>query len=66
VQYVAVSVKRSKTQTVRGTPVMKVNIATGISTGEVFVSDAAVPKDGDKIKLGGDSTLYFAITGDKL
>ena len=45
---------------------MKVNIATGISTGEVFVSDAAVPKDGDKIKLGGDSTLYFAITGDKL
>ena len=66
VQYVAVPVKRSKKQTKRGTPLMKVNIATGISTGEVFVAEEGGPKDGDKFNLGGDSTLYLALTGDKL
>jgi hypothetical protein len=66
VQYVAVPVKRNKSQTGRGASVMKVNVATGVSTGEVFVSEDAGPKDGDKIKLGGDSTLFFATTGDKL
>lgn len=66
VQYVAVPVKRSKGQKEGGTHVMKVNVATGVSTGEVFVADKGEPKSGDKLKLGGDSTLYLALTGDKL
>ncbi len=66
VQYVAVPVKRSKTQTKSGTPLMKVNVATGVSTGEVFVAESEGPKDGESFKLGGDATLYLALTGDKL
>ena len=66
VQYVAVPVKRSKTQKESGTPVMKVNVATGVSTGEIFIAAEGGPKNGDKLKLGGDSTLYLALTGDKL
>lgn len=66
VQYLAVPVKPSKTQKERGTPVMKVNIATGVSTDEVFVKDEGGYKPGEKVKLGGDYTLYFATTGDKI
>ena len=66
VQYVAVPVKRSKAQTKSGTPLMKVNVDTGVSTGEVFVSESDGPKNGEKFDLGGDSTLYLALTGDKL
>ncbi len=44
VQYVAVPVKRSKAQTKRGTPLMKVNVDTGVSTGEVFVAEEGGPK----------------------
>lgn len=66
VQYVAVPVKRSKAQKKSGTPLMKVNVDTGVSTGEVFVAESNDPKDGENFKLGGDSTLYLALTGDKL
>ena len=66
VQYVAVPVKRSEAQTKPGTALMKVNVDTGVSTGEVFVAEEGNPKDGEKLKLGGDSTIYLALTGDKL
>lgn len=66
VKYVAVPVTRTKAQVGRGTPVMKVNVTTGLSTGEVFTPQQGAPKDGEKIQLGGDSTLYFATSGDKL
>ncbi|MGJ8642340.1 MAG: hypothetical protein ACSHX9_02940 [Luteolibacter sp.] len=66
VKYVAVPVKRSSTQKKSGTTMMKVNVDTGVSTGEVFVAKSSGPKDGENFKLGGDSTVYLALTGDKL
>lgn len=68
VRYVAVPVKRASGQGGGGgTTVMKVNAETGKPTGEVFVAqDQGGAKNGDTIKLGGDPTLYFASTGDKL
>lgn len=66
VKYVAVPVKRSKTQKNSGATMMKVNVDTGVSTGEVFVAKSSAPKDGENFKLGGDSAVYLALTGDKL
>lgn len=68
VKYVAVPVKRTKSQGGGGgTTVMKVNAETGKPTGEVFVAqDQGTAKSGDTIKLGGDPTLYFASTSDQL
>ncbi len=68
VRYVAVPVAREKTQkSVAGTTVMKVNVDTGVPTGDVYVAqDKGTAKDGDTIRLGGDPTLFFATTGDRL
>lgn len=68
VRYVAVPVKREKGQkSSGGTTVMKVNAETGKPTGEVFeAKDQGTVKSGDTIRLGGDPTLYFASTGDKV
>ncbi len=68
VRYVAVPVKRTTAQASRGgTAVMKVNASTGVPTGDVYeAKDEGNAKDGDTIRLGGDPTLYFATTGDKL
>ncbi len=66
VKYVAVAVKRDKSQkTTAGRTMMKVNVATGKPTGEVFAAkDQGGLKEGDTIKLGGDPTMYFAPAGD--
>ncbi|WAC17869.1 hypothetical protein OVA24_11500 [Luteolibacter sp. SL250] len=69
VKYVAVAVKRDKSQTkaAPGRTVMKVNVATGKPTGEVFAAkEQSGMKEGETIKLGGDPTMYFATAGDKL
>ncbi|RYD35143.1 MAG: hypothetical protein EOP87_07870 [Verrucomicrobiaceae bacterium] len=68
VKYVAVAVKRDRSQkSASGRTVMKVNVATGKPTGEVFAAkDQGGLKEGDTIKLGGDPTMYFATAGDGL
>ncbi len=68
VKYVAVAVKRDRSQKASaGRTVMKVNVATGKPTGEVFTAkDRGNLKEGDTIKLGGDPTMYFAPAGDGL
>lgn len=69
VKYVAVAVKRDKSQqkAAPGRTVMKVNVATGKPTGEVFAAkEQGGVKEGDTIKLGGDPTMYFATAGDKM
>jgi uncharacterized protein YcfJ len=57
-KYVAVPVKKAPDQKGPPTQLMKVNVATGKPTGDIYAPPSSV-KSGQEVKLGGETAVYY-------
>lgn len=63
-KYVAVPVPKAKDQQGPSTQLMKVNAQTGKPTGDIYAPPSSV-KDGQEVKLGGDTAVYCGTSINK-